>query len=450
MRHRYSISLQDFRGFHKMDFIELRPITFLIGDNSAGKSSFLAGLRYILDFIAGRELLSFNKDPFHLGTFQQIAHYRGGKAGRARSFCIELKSEIIPRRSGPRQEPIDVTVRLVFTPADSQAAIYSVDFTSHEGGINVRTEADDIVLTFSDVHGTSYALKERFKYKGVSRADFGRYWRFLLSDMDFQLGRASAAADTPTAPPEAREAVAKLADFYSHLSHSLSSKVEATSAIRTKPLRTYTPGSDIPDAEGTHVPFEIAKLARSNKDLWKRVKRDLETFGNTSEMFKAITVKSFGDSASDPFQLQFSLDGPRMNLVDLGYGTSQVLPILYSLARSGNSPTRHLIQQPEVHLHPKAQAALGEYFVDTFKNSKSEFVIETHSDFIVDRVRSAIFRKKLDPADVSIVFFERRRLENIATVIGLDDDGNPVDPPPAYREFFLAEQLRVMGIDECL
>lgn len=447
----YSISLQNFRGFHNIDSIQIRPITLLIGDNSAGKSSFLAGLRYILDFIAGREFLSFNKDPFHLGTFQQIAHYRGGKAGRAREFCISLTGSVKPRKhhSHP-QQPIDVTVRLVFTQADSQAAISSVDFHTPEGRINVRTEADDIVFSFTDVDGSSYDFKERFRYRGVSRADFGRYWHFLLNDMNFRLERASGSTDTPSAPPEAKKSVAKLANYYAQLSHSLATRVEATSAIRTKPLRTYTPGSDVPDAEGTHVPFEIAKLSRSNKELWRRVKRDLEVFGNTSEMFKAITVKSFGDSASDPFQLQLSLEGRRMNLVDLGYGVSQVLPILYSLARSGTSRTRHLIQQPEVHLHPKAQAALGEYFVDSWINSKSEFVIETHSDFIVDRVRRAIFRKKLGAADVSIVFFERRKLENTATVIVLDEEGNPVNPPPSYRNFFLAEQLRIMGIDECL
>jgi predicted ATPase len=221
---------------------------------------------------------------------------------------------------------------------------------------------------------------------------------------------------------------------------------EATSAIRTKPLRTYTPGFESRDGEGSHVPFEMANLFRAkNKDPWKKIKSSIDSFGLSSEMFKEISIKSFGLNTSDPFQIQFSSDGPKTNIVDLGYGTSQVVPIIYSVAVSPAN-SLFLIQQPEVHLHPKAQAALGSFFVDSYVDEKKEFILETHSDFIVDRIRNAILQGRISRQDVSILFFERRRLDNSITEIALDDKGFPTDPPEQYRAFFIDEQLRIMGM----
>jgi hypothetical protein len=108
----------------------------------------------------------------------------------------------------------------------------------------------------------------------------------------------------------------------------------------------------------------MAKLSRAkSRDEWRKLKSSLEKYGKSSEMFSEVEIKSFGTSPSDPFQIQFSSEGPKTNIVDLGYGTSQVLPILYMIA---SAPQRgvFLIQQPEVHLHPKAQAALGTHFVE--------------------------------------------------------------------------------------
>jgi len=105
-----------------------------------------------------------------------------------------------------------------------------------------------------------------------------------------------------------------------------------------------------------------------------------------------------------------------------------------------------LIQQPEVHLHPKAQAALGQFFVDANLQKQQSFVLETHSDFIVDRVRLSIANGSIKKEDVAILFFERQRLENKIHVIRLDTDGEPMNPPRTYRDFFLGEQMKILGL----
>jgi predicted ATPase len=95
-----------------------------------------------------------------------------------------------------------------------------------------------------------------------------------------------------------------------------------------------------------------------------------------------LLVKTLGDKLGDPFQLHVKM--PEMtaemsvNLTDVGYGVSQSLPIIVqSILRTGTDWL--LLQQPEVHLHPRAQAALGSFFVRQVAENNRRFVIETHS-----------------------------------------------------------------------
>ncbi len=77
------VSIDHFRGFRKVTNAKISPLTLLIGENSAGKTSFLALIRLAYDLLSYSPSVSFNKVPFLLGAYEQVAHYRGGKGGRA-------------------------------------------------------------------------------------------------------------------------------------------------------------------------------------------------------------------------------------------------------------------------------------------------------------------------------------------------------------------------------
>ena len=104
-----------------------------------------------------------------------------------------------------------------------------------------------------------------------------------------------------------------------------------------------------------------------------------------------------------------------------------------------------LLQQPEVHLHPRGQAALASLFVDSASNRRHQFLIETHSDYIVDRIRICVRRRQIAPEDVSILYFEPRG--NAVTIhnLTLDEDGNLEGAPPGYRAFFARETDALLG-----
>jgi len=87
----------------------------------------------------------------------------------------------------------------------------------------------------------------------------------------------------------------------------------------------------------------------------------------------------------------------------------------------------------------------GTFFAERAKDGQ-RFVIETHSDHLVDRIRMEIRRKLLKPEDVSLLYFERlphgARIHNLE----LDETGAITNPPPEYRQFFLNEERDLLDI----
>ena len=132
--------------------------------------------------------------------------------------------------------------------------------------------------------------------------------------------------------------------------------------------------------------------------------------------------------------------------MDVGYGVSQALPILTELLRA-DPPDLCLLQQPEVHLHPSAQAALGTLFCSIAATS-TQLMVETHSDHLLDRVRMDVRDGKADlqAEDVSVLFFEPGELDVTIHSLRLDQDGNVLDAPPTYRQFFMDEMERSIGL----
>ena len=219
--------------------------------------------------------------------------------------------------------------------------------------------------------------------------------------------------------------------------------------IRTKPQRTYNPISEIEDPEGNEMAMTLNNLFRSKPKQWKILKDQLETFGKNSKLFEKLIVKNFGKSSIDPFQIQLAVQkGPNVNLSDVGYGVSQILPILVRVLRTSNNSTTFLMQQPELHLHPMGQAEFISTLNEIRKTYSHSYIIETHSDYMIDRARIEIMKGNLRPEDVSLVYFEpdgdKVKIDNIQ----FDDQANLIGEPPHFRNFFLNETHRLLGFQK--
>ena len=154
-----TLILEDFRCFAGRNEIPIRPLTLLVGENSTGKTSFLAAVRAAHDLRSGTAL-DFNREPFRLGSYDQIANYRGGRAGRARSFAIGQQFTARKWRFGDLWRPgpheptppksIRVRIEAGLTSVEAQPTISYFSILSDEHVLQFKgLESDRPVVSFS-------------------------------------------------------------------------------------------------------------------------------------------------------------------------------------------------------------------------------------------------------------------------------------------------------------
>lgn len=425
------IRISNLRCFVDTDWVDIAPITVLIGENSSGKSTFMSSVRLAWDVNFGRSALDFNEEPFALGAFDQIARYVGGRGGRAKTFELGL-------RIGSERNPFTYTAK--FGKEGSQPNIISQSLNYPEGStsIELENETREYRINFRSRQTDlfDFALKESRVPRFVDRFE----WDFL----GYEISRHSRVTDRKDSRVDRKNEM----DFRRAVSRGRKRagvRPYAFAPVRTKPKRTYDPAREIPDPEGEHIPMLLARTFFTDESRWTDLKFSLDEFGKDSGLFDSLEIKSLGKSESDPFQVRVRLGGPPSNLIDVGYGVSQILPLVVEAIANKKRQT-FLMQQPEVHLHPKAQAALGTYFSKLAKRNNTTFIIETHSDYLVDRLRMAVRDGVLKKKDVSLLYFQRCSNEASIHPIKLDDQGNIVDPPSGYRDFFLSEERKILGI----
>jgi hypothetical protein len=448
----FSILLSDFRCFADPPPVEVRPITFLVGENSAGKTTFLAATRMILESMRQTSQNRFNRDPYFLGGFDEIAHFRGGVRGRARQFSVELISSAIPAPAGaPKarhraEPPVPIRHKFTFAKGSPQPQLVEYEFSITDLSL-IMCLGDTAVIKLIEKGKEIFRNepKDRMPPVELMRREL-TYLQYAFEILVFRVPSSPNETDAFADRPEIREKLTHLMHLFHASADFLSKDVFASAPVRTQPLRTYTPSEITPSAEGAHVPLEMARQKKSSAIDWGEIHDALVKFGKSSGLFDDINIRMLGKGDSDPFQITVKTGGPPMNIVDVGYGVSQALPIIYQLQQATQYDA-FLLQQPEVHLHPRAQAELGTLIARISKQRPNTVhLIETHSDYIIDRVRMEIAAGRLDPKMVTIVFFDRQEHSVQPSNISLSDKGEIIDPPDNFRTFFLQEQQRLLGL----
>src|ERR1700730_9095192 len=124
------IGISNIRCFQNIPLVDIRPGIVVVGENSTGKTSFLSALRFVQELFQRGTNPSFNKDPYSLGSFKEIAHYRGGRAGRADEFSFYLSSPVRLPRPRAFGEESPAGVYSVLREVDSHQAISSIDLSA--------------------------------------------------------------------------------------------------------------------------------------------------------------------------------------------------------------------------------------------------------------------------------------------------------------------------------
>jgi len=435
-----TLTIEGVRAFKQRLTASLGKLTLLVGQNSTGKSTFLACTRIAWDIAAGGEG-DFNEQPFELGTYESIAHYHGGQGKRVKEFTIGAEFRVPKERAGGPQQALPG----IEPSAGGNLTVNGVFQSDHGSPILVRWEATDARASVEATRKNGKVTAEWREAGSLSRQAEFEFPRSV--PLPFALRRLPPGFESSASPPE------RIWTFLNLVGTSVprTSRPYALAPVRSRPQRTYDPIRDRPSPEGEHIPALLSRLQAQGGRLWEALNNSLRDFGHESGLFSDLSIRSLGkEQQGEPFQIQVGIAGQpgTRNLLDVGYGVSQVLPILVESA-VGPRGRMLLVQQPEVHLHPQAQAALGSFLAASAGNGAARYVVETHSDYIVDRVAMAIRDPKhpLTAKDVSLLFFESEESGVRVHALGFSETGDVLNPPPGYRRFFLNEQARYLGAD---
>jgi len=432
------IFLDNYRGF-KETLIEIESVNFLVGENSTGKTSVLGLLNLLSssEFWMNRE---FNLRKIGLGTFKDVV-----------SIGAEDKSYF--------------SIGMVFDKPekDDSKSIYAymMTFVENEGVPKLSS-----IVSYKDNHEIRIKyFKESIRYKhreilySGSAESFGKTkmkgWVNIhkTDTSGYSMLQENKLFFKKNIPPiillsyienQIAEEEGITEKFNGAEITSFFNDIAWLAPIRSKPRKTYDEYSLEFSPEGDHTPYLIKKKLGSKSES-KEFNEQLKEIGKNSGLFKEVQIKNYGRGNTSPFELDIVLSEEPLSIGSVGYGVSQALPVIVEMFTRKNR-SWFAIQQPEVHLHPKAQAALGELIFDLASREEKNFVIETHSDYTIDRYRISC-RKSKKIVSSQILFFERTKKGNKLTAIKIDKNGDfSENQPESYREFFLKEEMELLGL----
>ncbi|MYB96678.1 AAA family ATPase [Candidatus Poribacteria bacterium] len=427
-------TMEEVRCFGERQTLEIRPLTFLVGENSTGKTTALACFHVLANYVGG-ERVDFNTDPYSMGIFKDIVR---NSRPKAKAFKLGLTTDALKW-----------TIEFSEKTEGIEPAISAINLKFSDGEIVFKIRDN---ITESPTRLASFDKKRNY-YEIDCIPDFLAFspiysvFRFSQVESNHFLEGNTEEKKALANYVETLQNLEKRRSNPWHIGHYLS--VFSTSPIRSRPKRTYDPTREFDDPEGGDVPMLLMRINMTQQKQWEALKGQLVEFGKSSGLFQNIEVKNLGRSLGAPFQLKFKVRGPNANIVDVGYGVSQILPILvHILGSNPHEMNFSLLQQPEVHLHPKAQAELSSLLARLANEGNRAFIVETHSDYMLDRARIEIIRGNIRPEDVSLIYFEPKgRIVKVHN-ISFDKMANMVGDPPHYGEFFLKESKRLLGFKD--
>ncbi|MDF7649045.1 AAA family ATPase [Erwiniaceae bacterium L1_54_3] len=266
--------------------------------------------------------------------------------------------------------------------------------------LSIKSDGKNELNLYSDVINNEIIKRSKSDIKKVINLD-----SLLITNSDpykFYYNNFPGAIPNPVATYINRILSAALRDLNNSLSGS---QVNHVSPLRAFPQRYYLLDKAIYHKQlnvldGT----ELAEVLRNRPDIKTAINNLFMQFNI------AIEVEKVNDIIH---KITVNQDAVNLELTDVGFGISQVLPILVqALLSPSNSIT--IIEQPEIHLHPKMQAWLTDALIYIALEKNIKFIIETHSDALVRRLRLRIVDESnpLTENDVSIYYLERNRLKN--------------------------------------
>ncbi len=388
------IRVHGFKSFRDDTTVELRPLTVLAGANSSGKSSLMQAVLLL------KQTLDASYDPGPLKLDGPNVVFREA-------------DELLWRAPG-KEKTTGFTVGFAF----SEAPRFSVSFRRTDSAFTL--ESNTYVFA-----GVDFELREDMGAESIRKllaslreSVKSTTWHLEpgSSEIPPQIVRTRFFFEIEGYPhgwwPPGKHNVSKLTAGMLHLA-----------GLRGNPSRTYRVTSAGPDFPDLFHQYTASVLHAMNGNQRATLDRALQQLGltwkvdvtsrNATELEVRVgrTIKAGQGGAKD-----------LVNIADVGFGLSQVLPVLVALV-AANEERLVYIEQPEIHLHPRAQVGLARVISEAVERG-AHLVIETHSDLLLVALQRLVAEGALGRDKIVLHWFQRDKTgATKVTSANLDETG---------------------------
>ena len=240
------------------------------------------------------------------------------------------------------------------------------------------------------------------------------------------------------------------ADYERHLGH-----VDYLGPLRSAPQRLYS----LSNADDTGIQGEdSASVLYHRAQFLGDVLNDVNLWFEQFDIPYELDVIKLGEPSLAGEYITIALTDKRtdtqVTLADVGYGINQILPVIIEGVASQESSIL-CVEQPEIHLHPRLQANIADLMIDTIADEpgkRKQWIVETHSELLIRRIRTRIAQGDIAPSDVSVLYVDPDDEDCEGSAIKqlrLDENGYWLDEWPhgffddGYKQSKLARRARL-------
>jgi len=396
-----NITLRNFRAFQTEVSVRIRPITVLVGSNSAGKSSLLKFLLMLRQTLDSQSQSFFVTEGRHvqLGLWNDLRNSNTRKGAALDSFfkySLEFSSDEMPPLQMRKLWRASTRTNLVTESPDK--------FVLHAELPKEPVRKEQTTGRFS-VSGSTRYYKTGNEFKSGrhdvegyidEQSIFSQTTRNLQRSGFLRFGRRDDSLNSLLSTMTAEQ-------FLEPLRHEIISQ-RHLSPIREESEQTVQIGSPPPDDVGHRGEFAISHMASMfMRDDRKEEREFVERFASLVAGVEKLEFKSKVNGLLTQAKARNKETQAVCSLASFGFGVSQCLPLFVQGAMHERGQLL-LVEQPEAQLHPTAQLELGTFFAELWTKRGVPAIIETHSDNIILRLRNLVKQGEMSPADISLAY----------------------------------------------
>ena len=411
-----SISLANFKSIRNRCDFGLKPYTFIYGPNSAGKSTVIQAIRLLQQSSLDR--VPFRNENMNLGNFRNVLSGQGAETGDAGSISIGFG----------HVENVDPSVK-----SAGNRTSYSADSNSQ---VNIEFQIKENKKLTSDGSGKfskcivefpecSRKLMFSMSEKALKTASNASVNKWMLTGMEgFPEDVNNSLTGNAYATLNKDELSGVIPIMYRQDDLSIHSQLGVDLEYGKKLILQCR--RSVEEIRGLlHVPpvrklpdevFRLSdkRVADFENSVYSILAERPEAIANVNEFLSRLDVnyvidflkpELIGNSHRLDGIGTFSIKGKNSSVSvgfqDVGYGLSQLVPVLASAFSGGRIVA---IEQPELHLHPRLQGGIADVLIAAHKLYGSQFIVESHSEGLMLRIQRRIREGVIDPADVGVLY----------------------------------------------